>query len=582
MQKHDSQLHFFLLLFLIIKIHAMPRGSIKISMLLFLLIFLSGSPSAQNPKKLDSLTYQLETAANDSLRVQTLISISKEYSDHDLSMALRYAERSLEAARATRNNKLISSALSNMGFVCFQHGLLELAAKHYYEFRDLHKSMNDQDMVLRGMINIAAIKLMMQDFEGTRNDLLDILNLMDELDAAKTEPDSLPRMELSTIYNNLGVAYENMGHREEAIDYYLRGISIARRIPGQESDVARLLNNLGKTYAEQGRSSEAQEVLREALQIRLEMNDRHGQASSYRNLARFHFDRINYEVAMQYAYQGLDIAERLGSLQLLINFSEILFELYDHHNRPDSALKYHKMLKDFNDRLKSEEVRQEITRMEITAQFKERELLRQVEQRRKEQRYMYGGGFILLTAVILGLLFVLTRSRARRLQLANANIQLESDKNLLEKANLEKELEVKNKELTTNVMYQINKNELIQDIIKKLLKLSLKLNTDQKDYIQDIVRDMEKAQDEKIWDEFEMRFHNVHNDFYEKLNAVCPGLSLNEKRLCSFLRLNMTTKEISSITGQSPKSIEMARTRLRKKLNLTNTETSLTDFLDTL
>jgi len=93
---------------------------------------------------------------------------------------------------------------------------------------------------------------------------------------------------------------------------------------------------------------------------------------------------------------------------------------------------------------------------------------------------------------------------------------------------------------------------------------------------------MEKAQDEKIWEEFEMRFHNVHNDFYDKLNAVFPGLSINEKRLCSFLRLNMTTKEISSITGQTPKSIEMARTRLRKKLNLTNSETSLTDFLETV
>jgi DNA-binding CsgD family transcriptional regulator len=60
---------------------------------------------------------------------------------------------------------------------------------------------------------------------------------------------------------------------------------------------------------------------------------------------------------------------------------------------------------------------------------------------------------------------------------------------------------------------------------------------------------------------------------------INPELSLNERRLCAFLRLNMTTKEIASITGQSPRSIEVARTRLRKKLNLTNSDTSLTDFL---
>ncbi|TVR42748.1 MAG: tetratricopeptide repeat protein [Bacteroidia bacterium] len=529
--------------------------------------------------KLDSLKYNLEAARDDSLRILTMIEISKEYSLHDLSMALRYAERGLEAARATRNPYLISSALSNIGFVCFQHGLLELAAKHYYEFRDLHKSMNEQDGVLRGMINIAAIKLMMQDFEGTRDDLLEILDLIEELDAARVLPDAPPRIELSAIYNNLGVAYENMGDKEEAIDYYLRGISIARRMPGQEFDLARLLNNLGKVYAEIGRSSEAREVLNEALQIRLELNDRHGQASSYRNLARFHFDREDYESALEYSYQGLNIAERLGSLQLLINFTSLLFEHFDFHNQPDSALKYHKQLTEYSDRLKSEEVRQEITRMEITSQFQERELLREVEQKRKEQRYMFAGGFALLIAVILGLLFFLTRSRARRLQLANENFLLESERNQLERQNLENELEIKNKELTTNVMYQIRKNELINEISQKLLHYSHGLNREQQELIKGIIRDLEKTQDESVLQEFEVRFHQVHNDFYDKLHEINPDLSLNERRLCAFLRLNMTTKEISSITGQSLRSIEVARTRLRKKLHLTNSDANLTDYL---
>ena len=552
-----------------------------ILLFIFWMIF-SGNISGQDVQKLDSLTYQLEVANNDSIRVQALIGISKEYSSHDLFMALKYAESSLELAGEIKNNQLLAVAHFNMGYMCFQHGLLELAAKHYYAYRDLQKNIDDQEGVIRAMINIASIKLMMQDFEGTRDDLLEILSLVEELDAAKTEPDTIPRYELPTIYNNLGVAYENLGEREDAIDYYLRGISIARRIPDQANHLARLLNNLGKVYGEQGRSAEALEVLNEALQIRLDANDGNGQASSYRNLARFYFNREENKPALEYSYKGFDIAERLGSAQLMINFSEMLFDFFDLHNQPDSALKYHKLFKEYNDKLNSEEARQEITRMEITTQFQERELLRQIQQKRKEQRYMYGGGLALLIATILGLLFFLAQSRARRLQLANANYQLESEKALLAKENLENELETKNKELTTNVMYQINKNELIHDIIKKLLKLSIKLNTDQKESVHDIIRDMEKAQDEKIWEEFEMRFHNVHNEFYDKLNAAFPGLSINEKRLCSFLRLNMTTKEISSITGQSPKSIQMARTRLRKKLNLTNTETSLTDFLDTV
>jgi DNA-binding CsgD family transcriptional regulator len=71
----------------------------------------------------------------------------------------------------------------------------------------------------------------------------------------------------------------------------------------------------------------------------------------------------------------------------------------------------------------------------------------------------------------------------------------------------------------------------------------------------------------------------VHIEFYEKLQSKFPDLTTNERKLCAFLRLNMTTKEISAITNQSLNSIEMARHRLRKKLNIDNSQVNLTTFL---
>jgi DNA-binding CsgD family transcriptional regulator len=64
--------------------------------------------------------------------------------------------------------------------------------------------------------------------------------------------------------------------------------------------------------------------------------------------------------------------------------------------------------------------------------------------------------------------------------------------------------------------------------------------------------------------------------------AINPNLTLNEKRLCAFLRLDMTSKEISAITGQSVRAIEQARIRLRKQLGLTNQQVSLSAFLSSL
>ena len=96
------------------------------------------------------------------------------------------------------------------------------------------------------------------------------------------------------------------------------------------------------------------------------------------------------------------------------------------------------------------------------------------------------------------------------------------------------------------------------------------------------IRDLEYDQDAQIWEEFEMRFNKVNSEFYQKLAARFPELTLNEKRLCAFLLMNMTTKEISSITGQSTEAIGKARTRLRKKMGITNHDESITAILSSL
>jgi len=156
-------------------------------------------------------------------------------------------------------------------------------------------------------------------------------------------------------------------------------------------------------------------------------------------------------------------------------------------------------------------------------------------------------------------------------------------KNLsLEKDALEKELEVKRKEMTTQVMYQIKKNELVDTIAQKLLKHSPNFRKEDQGIIREILRDLEKAQKDDVWDEFELLFQGVHNEFYEKLQTICPDLTTNERRLCAFLKMHMSTKEIASITGQSLRSIEVARTRLRRKLKLTNSDTGLSEFLSSI
>lgn len=74
----------------------------------------------------------------------------------------------------------------------------------------------------------------------------------------------------------------------------------------------------------------------------------------------------------------------------------------------------------------------------------------------------------------------------------------------------------------------------------------------------------------------------MDKEFFQRLSDINPNLTPNERRLCALLRMNMSSKEISLMTGQSLESIRKGRIRLRSKLNLTNTETNISDFLNAI
>ena len=126
----------------------------------------------------------------------------------------------------------------------------------------------------------------------------------------------------------------------------------------------------------------------------------------------------------------------------------------------------------------------------------------------------------------------------------------------------------KNKELTTNVMYLLKKNEFIESISAKLKNSKQFFKPENRAFVDSISKELESSLSKDAWEEFEVRFQQVHSEFYKKLTNKYPDLSPNDLKLCAFLRLNMSTKDIASITYQSYNTLSTARYRLRKKLNL--------------
>jgi DNA-binding CsgD family transcriptional regulator len=140
----------------------------------------------------------------------------------------------------------------------------------------------------------------------------------------------------------------------------------------------------------------------------------------------------------------------------------------------------------------------------------------------------------------------------------------------LKSEKLVSEIEFKNAELATSTMNLINKNKFIGHIKENINVVSKKVQSPE------AIKELEKISKEidrnlshdNDWKQFAFHFNSVHGDFTSRLTAEYEHLSSQDLRLCSFLRLNLSTKEIAQLLNISVRGVEIGRYRLRKKLNL--------------
>ena len=151
---------------------------------------------------------------------------------------------------------------------------------------------------------------------------------------------------------------------------------------------------------------------------------------------------------------------------------------------------------------------------------------------------------------------------------------LANEKELIQTRNekLRTDVESKNRELATSTMSIIKKNELLSSIKKELIE-----GKDQglKNVIKIIDKNLNNTDD---WQMFKEAFNNADKDFIQKLKKLHTTLTPNDLRLCAYLRLNLSSKEIAPLLNISPRSVEVKRYRLRKKMSLEHND-SLTDYI---
>lgn len=143
----------------------------------------------------------------------------------------------------------------------------------------------------------------------------------------------------------------------------------------------------------------------------------------------------------------------------------------------------------------------------------------------------------------------------------------------VENTKLQTDIESKNRELAVSTMSMIKKNQFLSKIKSDLKK------TDSSDKIYSVVKMIDRNLNNKDdWKFFEEAFNNADKDFLKKVKSTHPSLTNNDLRLCAYLRLNLSSKDIAPLLNISLSSVEIKRYRLRKKMKLSHGE-GLTEHL---
>lgn len=355
------------------------------------------------------------------------------------------------------------------------------------------------------------------------------------------------------IQCNISQIYLLQGKLEIAWEYMSDGLAYMKA-NGYDMDYGYGCLFASDLWQAAGNKTKRLFYLKEAERMARRLHNQTFEAKVYNYLANYYRDEHQAEKACHYltmsytlndSIRVLDDAKRLADMELVYEMDKMVQE--------NSLLRKESELKDLNIR------RQRLVILLIG----------------------------LMAVSIIGFIsYRLLTQRKRRLaerRLAEQEAELSrKEMEIIQKreTDLKNELELKNRELTSKVLKLVRNNEFIIHLTEELKQLLMELNpreNTKKEHIRELMSQLRSQSNDNSDTEFKYYFEQVYSSFYDNLLRTYPGLTARDLRLCAFLRLGLSTKEISIITFREVRSVESSRNRLRKKMNIP-AEADLTEF----
>ena len=444
------------------------------------------------------------------------------YELQQYSLSISALKRSLEHFEQSKDDKLFYDASMMYGTCLIQIGEFPSAQKEYERALNIAIKRKDVDLEIRTRNNIANIFSEVGDPKSAVEQFEKCRNLAEE----HNRPDLL-----ATILGNLAGNIGDLGKFDDSIEILQQAIKLFKKNDDLHGE-GRTLDMLSRMYLAKEDYKQAYLNNIKATELFKKINSPDGVAFTTSALSHIYEDEGKITEAIETCKLAMKLAQENEFKLLEVRCAKTLSILYEKNGDYRDAMEHLKNHVQMNQEILNEQTNQQIHQ----------------KQTMIEQLY----------------------------------VELETKRKERENVELKKEIEHRNRELTTKAMHLLDKQETLSEIFHDVEKLNQSDFDSQKKQLQKLwnkLNSLITSRDE--WDEFELWFNEVHGRFYRALQENYPELTQREQKVCAFLKLKMQTKDIANLTHLAPKTIEVYRTRIRGKMGLKRSQ-NLADFLQAI
>lgn len=468
----------------------------------------------------------------------------------------------------TSDSTNLIKAYSNLGSIYLTHSLYKEAIKNFEQSNRISKKLNKKSSEAFNYYFLGNTFIYLNELEKAQNLYKLSSTIFKELQ-------DYPPMGM--VHNSQGILFLKKKEYNLAYQAFFKSYRIFDSL---NMDYAKSypLTNIGDYFLKTGEPDSAIFYLNQTLDLNTSFKEYKGEAIALGNIGLAYKQKKEYNKAISFFTKSLLLAEKHQYNKVIYDNYLDLSETYKLKNDFKNSLTYFEKYHSLKDSIVGSETKEGIADMQTNYENerKEKELLLQkstIESLEASKKINQLKNYITLCCffgLLISSVFIVLRLRnnlkKKHLEEALIKTQLQLQEN--ESERLEIELKKTNKDLTDFALDIARKNEFTQDIDLKLKQLKKNTSADTKEVLlQELIfKTHNHLKTNEDFERFQSNIKKVNHAFFEKLTSQFGNLTQNEIHLCGLIRLGLTIKDIASIKNISPKSVEMNRYRLRKKL----------------